>query len=105
MVSHVSVLQCLLSYFRGSPVEECTNIAFPMDTVVELTPVQGGSWKETRYGLIPRSRANSKERGAQDAQGFFGAGEGREWRDESVHAGSEFSYLEGEWEGFSIFGV
>ena len=24
VVSHVSVLQCLLAYFRGSPVEECT---------------------------------------------------------------------------------
>ncbi|GMH50100.1 hypothetical protein TL16_g00694 [Triparma laevis f. inornata] len=61
IVSHVSVLQCLVAYFRGSPVQECTSIAFPMDTLVEMIPVQGGSWKENRYSLLPRSRINSKE--------------------------------------------
>ena len=61
IVSHVSVLQCLVAYFRGSPVQECTSIAFPMDTLVEMVPVQGGSWKENRYSMLPRSRLNSKE--------------------------------------------
>ncbi|GMH95925.1 hypothetical protein TrVE_jg11884 [Triparma verrucosa] len=61
IVSHVSVLQCLVAYFRGSPVQECTSIAFPMDTLVEMVPVQGGSWKENRYSMLPRSRVNSKE--------------------------------------------
>jgi broad specificity phosphatase PhoE len=51
VVSHVSVLQCMLSYFRGSSVRSCASIAFPMDTVVEMTPVMGGGWKETRYVL------------------------------------------------------
>ena len=60
-----------------------------MDTVVEMVPVQGGSWRENRYTLIPRSRANSKEKGAPDATHFFG-GTGDE---ESVGAGSEFSDL------------
>lgn len=60
VVSHVSVLQCLVAYFRGSPIDECTEIAFPMDTVVEMQPVKGGMWKENRFSLIPpRSRINT----------------------------------------------
>ena len=69
-----------------------------MDTVVEMAPVQGGSWRETRYSLIPRSRANSKEKGVPDAGTFFAGGGEDGMLDDSVHAGSEFSYLDGEWE-------
>jgi len=51
VVSHVSVLQCLVAYFRGSAVRECQSIAIPMDTVVEMTPVMGGGWSEARFEL------------------------------------------------------
>eukprot|EP00520_Triparma_pacifica_P014985 CAMPEP_0118649680 /NCGR_PEP_ID=MMETSP0785-20121206/9831_1 /TAXON_ID=91992 /ORGANISM="Bolidomonas pacifica, Strain CCMP 1866" /LENGTH=620 /DNA_ID=CAMNT_0006541981 /DNA_START=467 /DNA_END=2325 /DNA_ORIENTATION=+ len=60
VVSHVSVLQCLVAYFRGSPIDKCTEIAFPMDTVVEMKPVKGGMWQESRFSLIsPRSRMST----------------------------------------------
>jgi hypothetical protein len=61
VVSHVSVLQCLVAYFRGSPIDKCTEIAFPMDTVVEMQPVKGGMWKENRFNLLPRSRINTAD--------------------------------------------
>ncbi|ACI64342.1 predicted protein, partial [Thalassiosira pseudonana CCMP1335] len=38
VVSHVSVLQALVSYFRNSPVEECTGIEIPLNTVLKFTP-------------------------------------------------------------------
>ncbi|EEC51418.1 predicted protein, partial [Phaeodactylum tricornutum CCAP 1055/1] len=38
VVSHVSILQCLMSYFRNTPVELCTGIEVPMHTVVKFTP-------------------------------------------------------------------
>ena len=51
VVSHVSILQCLIAYFRNTPVEECMSIEIPMHTVVKFTPVRGGGWKETRIRL------------------------------------------------------
>ena len=46
VVSHVSVIQILLAYFRGTSVTECTKITVPMHTVIKLRPVMGGSWLE-----------------------------------------------------------
>jgi broad specificity phosphatase PhoE len=52
VVSHVSILQCLMSYFRNTPVELCTGIEVPMHTVVKFTPVRGGGWSETHHPLF-----------------------------------------------------
>jgi len=54
VVSHISVIQCLLAYFRNSPVEECTSIEVPLHTVIKLTPSKGGSWTESIHPLLPR---------------------------------------------------
>lgn len=51
IVSHVSVLQCLMSYFRNSDVEKCMTIDIPMHTVIKFTPVRGGGWSESQHPL------------------------------------------------------
>ena len=51
VVSHVSILQCLMAYFRNSPVEHCMSIEVPMHTVIKYTPVRGGGWVETQHPL------------------------------------------------------
>eukprot|EP00970_Alexandrium_tamarense_P007043 scaffold1230_cov201-Alexandrium_tamarense.AAC.4 len=53
VVSHVSVLQALVSYFRNSPVEECTGIEIPLNTVLKFTPAKGGGWSESRHRILP----------------------------------------------------
>lgn len=53
VVSHVSVLQVLMSYFRSTPVTECTGIEIPMHTVLKFTPLRGGGWMETHHNLSP----------------------------------------------------
>jgi broad specificity phosphatase PhoE len=52
VVSHVSILQCLMSYFRNSPVEECMSLEVPMHTVIKFTPVRGGGWSESIHPLF-----------------------------------------------------
>jgi broad specificity phosphatase PhoE len=52
VVSHVSILQCLMSYFRNSPVEQCMSIEVPMHTVIKFTPVRGGGWSESIHPLF-----------------------------------------------------
>lgn len=51
VVSHVSVLQLLVAYFRNSPVEECMEIDIPLHTVIKFTPARGGSWSESIHPL------------------------------------------------------
>jgi broad specificity phosphatase PhoE len=58
VVSHVSVLQVLMAYFRNTPVENCTSIALPLNTVVKFTPAKGGGWQESQY-RIQHSPSNS----------------------------------------------
>lgn len=53
VVSHVSVLQALVAYFRGSPVEKCMSIEIPIHTVIKFTPVRGGGWIESQEQLVP----------------------------------------------------
>lgn len=53
VVSHVSVLQMLISYFRRSPVEEAMQIEVPLHSVIKFTPVRGGGWKESQHQLAP----------------------------------------------------
>jgi len=53
VVSHVSVLQVLVSYFRSTPVTECTGIEIPMHTVMKFVPLRGGGWLESHHKLVP----------------------------------------------------
>lgn len=60
VVSHVSVLQMLIAYFRRSPVEEAMQIEVPLHSVIKFTPVRGGGWKESQHQLVPVfERSNS----------------------------------------------
>lgn len=60
VVSHVSVLQLLIAYFRKSPVEECMHIEVPLHTVIKFTPARGGGWTESQFPLTPTiPRTNS----------------------------------------------
>ena len=52
VVSHVSILQTLIAYFRNSPVEQCMSIEVPLHTVVKFTPVAGGGWSESQHPLL-----------------------------------------------------
>lgn len=52
VVSHLSILQCLMAYFRNTPVEKCMSIEIPMHCVVKYTPVRGGGWKESIHPII-----------------------------------------------------
>jgi len=58
VVSHVSVLQVLVAYLRGTPVEDCTSIALPMNTVLKFTPAKGGGWQESQQCIL-NSPSNS----------------------------------------------
>lgn len=40
VVSHVSILQCLMAYFRNTRVERCMSIEVPLHTVIKFTPVR-----------------------------------------------------------------
>ncbi len=53
VVSHVSVIQVLLAYFRRTPIEQCTSIEVPMHTVIKFSPVTGGGWVESQHKLLP----------------------------------------------------
>ena len=53
VVSHISVLQVLISYFRKAPIDKCTSIQVPMHTVFKFTPVTGGGWNESLHCLSP----------------------------------------------------
>jgi len=53
VVSHLSVLQVLIAYFRGVPIEKCTSIQVPMHTVIKFTPVTGGAWTESQHKIGP----------------------------------------------------
>merc|ERR1712039_68000 len=68
VISHVSVIQVLLSYFRHTPIEDCTSIEVPLNTVIKVTPIGGGGWTESQTCLIhgkelsemPRSLSTSR---------------------------------------------
>jgi len=61
-VSHISVLQALVAYFRQeSPgSKECMGLEVPLHTVIKFTPSRGGGWVESRHCLLLQSTsANS----------------------------------------------
>lgn len=53
LVSHVSVIQVLMSYFRQTPIDKCSSNEVPMNTVIKFTPVSGGGWTESQHRLGP----------------------------------------------------
>ena len=57
IVSHVSVLQVLLSYFRSTPVTQSIQVEVPMHTVFKFVPLRGGGWLESRHMLLPEEDA------------------------------------------------
>lgn len=52
IVTHTSVLQALVAYFRNSDAEACVDIDLPLNTVFKFTPVKGGGWLETRHCIL-----------------------------------------------------
>ena len=61
VVSHVSVLQVLVSYFRSTLVTECTGIEIPLGTVLKFVPLRGGGWLETHHKLVPEVPEGEEE--------------------------------------------
>ncbi|KAL3905488.1 MAG: hypothetical protein SGARI_004434 [Bacillariaceae sp.] len=55
IVSHISVLQVLMSYFRSTPIQQCMDIEVPMNTVFKFTPLRGGGWLESQHNLLPEA--------------------------------------------------
>ena len=51
VVSHVSILQLLIAYFRGTPVERCMSIEVPLHTVFKFSPSRGGGWSESVHRM------------------------------------------------------
>ena len=51
VVSHVSILQCLMAYFRNTPVKNCMTAEVPMHTVIKFEPARGGGWQESWHPL------------------------------------------------------
>nr|CCA19245.1 6phosphofructo2kinase/fructose2 putative [Albugo laibachii Nc14] len=50
VVSHISTLQVLYSYFLGIPIEKCADLEIPFHSVLELIPNQHG-WSTTVFAL------------------------------------------------------
>ena len=53
VVSDVSALQVLVSYFRSTPIHNCMDIEIPMHCVLKFEPLRGGGWLESRHELLP----------------------------------------------------
>ena len=71
VVSHVSILQCLMAYFRNTRVEQCMSIEVPLHTVIKFTPVRGGGWSESQHPLY--DVVEPVERAAGDSTGNLSA--------------------------------
>jgi broad specificity phosphatase PhoE len=65
VVSHVSVLQILIAYFRNSPVEKCMEINVPLHTVIKFTPARGGGWSESVHELSPSDEGAMSKVGSE----------------------------------------
>ena len=61
VVSHVSILQCLMAYFRNTPVQNCMAAEVPMHTVIKFEPARGGGWQESWHPL--ETKPTSEESG------------------------------------------
>ncbi|KAG7370178.1 bifunctional 6-phosphofructo-2-kinase [Nitzschia inconspicua] len=63
VVSHVSVLQVLISYFRSTPIQQCMDIEVPLHTVFKFTPLRGGGWLESQHVLLPNDGRDEVDSG------------------------------------------
>lgn len=72
VVSHVSVLQVLISYFRSTPVGECTGIEVPMHTVLKFVPLRGGGWLESHHRLLPDDDVEAASNSPQPYKPIWG---------------------------------
>lgn len=61
VISHFHVVQVLLAYFLNIPVEECPFIKVPHNTVIQISPLRGGGWRETRHELIADDEDNDDD--------------------------------------------
>jgi len=59
IVSHTSVLQALVAYFRNSPVETCMDIDLHLNTVFKFTPAKGGGWQETQHCIMEEEKVDT----------------------------------------------
>jgi broad specificity phosphatase PhoE len=64
VVSHVSVLQVLISYFRSTPIQKCMEIEVPLHTVFKFTPLRGGGWLESQHVLLPNDGPHQVDSGS-----------------------------------------
>ena len=69
VVSHVSILQCLMAYFRNTPVENCMSIEVPMHTVIKFEPVRGGGFRESQHSFVGEPFLGRKESDASASLG------------------------------------
>lgn len=53
LVSHLTVLQLLVAYFRDIPVEQAWRLPVPKGTVIEVTPLSGGGFKVDEHTIFP----------------------------------------------------
>mmetsp|Transcript_33235 Transcript_33235/g.105766 ORF Transcript_33235/g.105766 Transcript_33235/m.105766 type:complete len:344 (+) Transcript_33235:565-1596(+) len=73
IVSHVTVLQLLAAYFRGTPVEDAWKLAIPKNTVMEVTPTSGGGFVCEEHALVLKEegKTDSKPKGRTGKRGSW----------------------------------
>jgi len=71
VVGHVSVLQVLVAYFRNTPVENCTSIALPLNTVLKFTPSKGGGWQESQHCILNSDKNARCDVTTTDSDSYF----------------------------------
>mmetsp|Transcript_86327 Transcript_86327/g.219887 ORF Transcript_86327/g.219887 Transcript_86327/m.219887 type:complete len:580 (-) Transcript_86327:587-2326(-) len=73
IVSHVTVLQLLAAYFRGTPVEDAWKLAIPKNTVMEVTPTSGGGFVCEEHALVLKEegKTDSKPKGRTSTRGCW----------------------------------
>jgi hypothetical protein len=102
VVSHVSILQCLMAYFRNTRVEKCMSIAVPLHTVIKFTPVRGGGWSESHHPFynVPKESLEESTRdfavipensALSINADTIGSGYAPIWADHGLHTGSPLS--------------
>mmetsp|Transcript_67586 Transcript_67586/g.174075 ORF Transcript_67586/g.174075 Transcript_67586/m.174075 type:complete len:644 (-) Transcript_67586:37-1968(-) len=73
-VSHLTVMQVLVCYFTGTPVDQVHKMRIPDNCVVEITPTLGGSFEVEMVNidsepLYDMSISSSKKKGSSAAMG------------------------------------
>jgi len=83
IVSHITVLQLLIAYFRGSPVEEAWTLSMPKNTVMEISPTSGGGFVYEEHPLIARTsdeeHLRSSDGDSDDRDSVAGESQGGDW--------------------------